>query len=95
VAWIFNYVSLGEFNRLIFCISLDIVEYIIPMLLQPLVGDFFDIFALICCIYLFKWVGLVSALDLVPGLDILPINIITWVIWFVIKRQKEEPWRLI
>ena len=82
--------SLGEFTKLVFCLSIDIVEYIMPMLLEPLVGDIFDIFALVSCIYMFKWIGLISALDLIPGLDVLPVNSITWIIWFTLKRQKEE-----
>jgi len=90
VAWILNYMSLGEFTKLVFCLSIDIVEYIMPMLLEPLVGDIFDIFALVSCIYMFKWIGLISALDLIPGLDVLPVNSITWIIWFTLKRQKEE-----
>ena len=82
--------SFGEFTKLIFCLSLDIVEYLIPVFLLPsLVGDIFDGIAFLCCIYLFKWIGLISALDLVPGLDILPINTVTWIVWFILKRQKE------
>ena len=90
MTWILHYMTLGEFTRLIVCLSLDIVEYIFPMLLQPLVGDFFDIFALVTCIYIFKWIGLLSVLDLIPGLDILPINTIAWAIWFILKHQKDE-----
>jgi len=83
--------SFGEFTRLITCIFLDVVEYIIPFLLTPLVGDFFDVVGLITCLYLFRWTGLVALLELVPGLDPVPINILTWSIWIINKRLKKLP----
>ncbi|MDQ1280733.1 MAG: hypothetical protein QG670_1996 [Thermoproteota archaeon] len=85
---IFEYISYGEFVKLVVCVSLDVVEYLIPSLLTPFVGDIFDVVGLATSLYMFKWIGLFSVLELVPGLDILPINIITWLIWILSKRGK-------
>lgn len=90
MAWIFNYISLREFTNLVICLSLDITEYFLPFLLAPLVGDIFDFIGIITSVYLFKWVGLFATLELIPGADVLPINTITWAIWFILKRQREE-----
>ena len=83
---IFKYISYGEIIRLIICIMLDAIEYIIPGLLTPLVGDLFDIIGIATCIYLFNWIGIISVFELIPGFDILPINIFTWVAWMMIRR---------
>jgi len=94
MGWIFEYISYGEFVRLIVCLTIDGIEYIIPILLTPLVGDIYDVAALITSIFMFGWIGLFSALDLIPGLDILPINTITWLIW-VISRRRDDISRML
>jgi hypothetical protein len=38
---------------------------------------------------MFRLIGIVSLLELVPGVDILPIFIITWLIWYLTKKRKE------
>jgi hypothetical protein len=58
------------------------------ILLFPLVGDFLDVVGIIMCFALFRWIGLISLLELVPGLDVLPIYIITWLVWYLVKRRK-------
>ena len=86
---IFKFLSYGEFIRLIVCSTIDGVEYIIPVLLTPLAGDIFDIVGVIFALYMFGWTGLFSGLELVPGLDIIPINVINWIIWMIIRRNKD------
>jgi len=86
---IFEYVSYGELIRLIICLTIDGVEYLIPILLTPFVGDLYDIVGLVTSIYMFGWIGLLSALDLIPGLDILPINTITWLVWMISRRWRD------
>ncbi|MHA2408506.1 MAG: hypothetical protein ACXACA_09095 [Candidatus Ranarchaeia archaeon] len=86
---LFEYISYGEFTRLIVCLTLDVVEYLLPYLLTPFVGDIFDIVGLVTCLYMFKWIGLFSLLELVVGFDPLPINILTWLIWFLNRRRGE------
>jgi len=89
MAWFLNFMSWGEFTRLATCLFLDIIEYIVPSLLHPIIGDILDICGLATCVYLFKWIGLFAALELVPGADALPINTFLWIIWFISKRQKD------
>jgi hypothetical protein len=86
---ILSFLSYTEFESLLICLSLDIVEYVIPVLMLPLIGDVFDFVGIAVCLYLFRALGLVSLLELIPGLDILPINSVAWFIWLILKRQRE------
>jgi len=89
MASIFEYVSYSEFIRLIACLTVDGIEYIIPFLPAPFFGDIYDVVGLVASLYMFGWIGLFSALDLIPGLDILPINTITWLIWVLSRRWED------
>ncbi len=79
-----------ELFSLILCIVLDVSEYVAAVLLLPLVGDMLDVVGIIACLAMFRWIGFVSLLELVPGADILPIFIITWLVWYFLKKQKKE-----
>lgn len=78
-----------ELIGLILCISLDVAEYILKVLLLPVAGDLIDIAGVTFCIYLFRWAGAISLLEFVPGLDILPIYLITWLTWYYMKKVEE------
>ena len=86
---ILSVLSYSEFVRLVISLSIDIVEYIVPVLMLPLIGDLFDIVGVATSIYLFREAGLLALLELVPGLDFLPMNTIAWFVWLVLKRQRE------
>jgi len=78
-------------NELLFltiCVILDVSEYVAAILLLPIVGDFLDIVGIAACLFMFRWVGILSLFELVPGADILPIFIVTWLVWYFIKRQR-------
>ena len=77
-----------ELLFLIICIVLDISEYIVTILLLPSVGDILDIVGIIACLAMFRWVGIASLLELIPGVDIFPIFIITWLIWYSLKKRR-------
>jgi hypothetical protein len=79
-----------ELLFLIICIILDISEYVVTILLQPWLGDLLDIVGIVACLLMFRLEGVISLLELVPGLDVLPIFIITWVIWYYLKRQVKQ-----
>jgi len=78
-----------ELTSLVVCIFLDIVEYIFQILLLPLAGDIMDIGGIVLSLYFFRWVGLITLIELIPGGDILPMYIITWVIWYLLKKIEE------
>lgn len=80
----------GELISLIVCIILDISEYIVVILILPVVGDMLDLTGIIVCLAMFRWAGLISLFELVPGADILPIFIITWLIGYFLKKRKEK-----
>ncbi|UCH37096.1 MAG: hypothetical protein JSV76_05250 [Candidatus Bathyarchaeota archaeon] len=87
MASIFEFISYGEFTRLVVCLTLDIVEYFLPFLLTPFVGDIFDVVGLVSSLFMFRWIGLFALLELVPGFDPLPINVLTWLIWVLNRRR--------
>lgn len=70
------------------CVILDVSEYMLAILLLPLFGDVLDLAGIGASFLMFGWVGLVTLLELVPGADILPIFIITWIIWYLTKKRK-------
>lgn len=84
-----------ELFSLILCLLLDISEYIAAILTLPIIGDTMDIVGIVACLLMFRWIGVVSLLELVPGADILPIFIITWLAWYLAKKtMKVEQKRL-
>jgi len=78
-----------ELLFLVICIVLDVSEYMITILLLPWVGDLLDIAGTIACLVMFRWVGVISLLELIPGVDILPVFIITWLVWYSLKKLKK------
>jgi len=78
-----------ELFSLVFCVILDVIEYAAVVLTMPVVGDVFDVAGILVCLVIFRWIGLVSLVELVPGADILPIFIITWLMWYLLKKQKK------
>ena len=84
-----SFLSPNEFTALIISLSIDILEYIVPALMLPIIGTFYNLIGLLTSLYLYKGVGAISALDFIPGLDILPVNTISWVVWIFLKRQRE------
>lgn len=79
-----------ELFFLIICIVLDVSEYMVAILLLPVVGDLLDIVGIIVCLSMFRWVGIISLFELVPGADIFPIFIITWLIWYFLRKAKKK-----
>lgn len=89
MAKVFRFFSYREILNLIICIFLDALDYVIPILLVPLIGDLFDILGLAIALILFGWLGLISVLEFVPSLDILPMSTVNWVIWIYTNRIKK------
>jgi len=86
-----RYFVLSEYEvlSLVICVVLDVSEYMFAILLVPIVGDFLDIIGIIACFAMFRLIGIVSLFELVPGADIFPIFIFTWLIWYLVKKRKE------
>jgi hypothetical protein len=79
-----------EFLWLILCLAFDLSEYVSTILTLPVAGDILDLVGLIACFVMFRWVAVISLLELVPGADIFPIFLLTWLIWYVLKKQKHS-----
>lgn len=76
-----------ELATLLFCVGMDIVEYILPILMTPFIGDIIDFVGIIFCVFFFNWVGFISLFELIPGLDMVPCFSATWLIWYLWKRR--------
>jgi hypothetical protein len=77
-----------EIVSLVFCVVLDVIEYAAAILTMPLAGDTIDIVGILFCIFLFRWIGLLTFIELIPGADVFPVFIITWLVWYLLKKQK-------
>jgi hypothetical protein len=58
-----------EFVSLAFCVTLDVIEYAAVILMMPVIGDAFDVVGILFCLAIFRGIGLVSLVELVPGAD--------------------------
>ena len=79
-----------ELTALLICLSFDIIEYPLPMLMAPFSGDVLDLLGTVISVYLFGFPGFLSLFELVPGLDILPIFTLTWILWYSLERRKAQ-----
>jgi hypothetical protein len=85
--FIFSGIELVSF---ILCLVLDISEYIAAILMMPVLGDMLDIAGIIMCLLMFHWVGVISLFELIPGADIFPIFVISWLAWYIMKKTRKE-----
>jgi hypothetical protein len=86
----YTVLTLDEAVRLMICVAFDVVEYAIPILLTPIIGDILDIVGLGVGIVLFGWFGLISILEFLPIVDYFPVFILMWTIWYYLKKQDEK-----
>ena len=85
--WILK-ISWEEFMTLLVCLCLDLLEFVAPILLTPVLGDILDLAGFLFCAVYFNVVGAISLLELVPGLDVVPIFSLTWLTWFLLRRRR-------
>ena len=78
-----------ELVTLIVCVFFDVIEYAAAVLTMPLIGDAFDFVGILFCFFMFRWIGLASLMELLPGADVLPIFIITWLMWYFLRKHKQ------
>jgi len=76
-----------EILTLVLCVGLDVIEYVFPPLMMPVAGDLVDILGITVSVYFFSWIGAITFLELIPGLDSLPIFTAAWIIWYYTKRR--------
>lgn len=79
-----------ELLSLTLCLVLDISEYMVAVLAVPVIGDVLDVAGIVACLLMFRWIGVVSVFELVPGADIFPIFVITWVLWYFFARKRRR-----
>jgi hypothetical protein len=85
--WVFK-ISWEELATLSICLILDIIEFIAPIFLIPIIGDVIDFIGFIFCVIYYNYVGAIALLELVPGLDIIPFFTITWLLWYSLRRRR-------
>jgi hypothetical protein len=86
-----KYFTWEELFTLAICLAIDLLDYLVPFLSMPIYGDILDFAGIIFCILNFNWVGALTFLELVPGLDIIPFYSITWLTWYLnISRTRKK-----
>lgn len=85
--WILK-MSWEEIATLLVCLTLDLIEFISPLFLTPLLGDVLDFMGFLFCVLCYNYLGALTLLELVPGLDIVPFFTVTWVIWYFLRRRR-------
>ena len=83
-----------DISTLAVCLALDLLDYLVPFMAAPIYGDILDFTGIAFCILFFNWVGAITILEIIPGLDIIPVYSITWLTWYIntsrVKRKKLE-----
>ena len=69
---------------------LDLADYVIPILLSPIIGDIADIIGLAAGLTMFGWMGFFAVLEFVPFADFIPIFSLIWVFWIYWRREKQK-----
>lgn len=82
-----------DLSTLAVCLALDLLDYMVPFLATPLYGDFLDFTGIAFCVLFFNWIGAITIIEIVPGLDIVPFYSITWLIWYL-NTSRERRIRL-
>ncbi|MFC1802777.1 hypothetical protein ACFL0D_02295 [Thermoproteota archaeon] len=80
-----------DLSTLAVCLALDLLDYLVPFLATPIYGDILDFTGIAFCILFFNWIGTITILEIVPGLDILPLYSISWFTWYMnISRERKK-----
>ncbi|HUS77732.1 MAG TPA: hypothetical protein VM050_03615 [Patescibacteria group bacterium] len=79
-----------ELAALLICLSLDLLEYVVPVLMAPFIGDVVDLFGVASCVFFFNWMGFLALFELLPGFDVIPVFTLTWLIWYLFKRRSDR-----
>jgi len=96
-----KWLTWDEMLTLVVCLSLDLLEYLIPIMMTPIYGDMVDIVGIVFAFIFFNWYGIIPMIELIPGFDILPLYTITWITWYLqsssVKKRRVkaelESWR--
>ena len=79
-----------ELSTLAVCLSLDLLEYLIPFMMTPIFGDILDFTGITFALIYFNIYGAISILELIPGFDILPLYTITWITWYLHSSRTQK-----
>jgi hypothetical protein len=78
-----SYFTWEDLSTLAICLALDLLDYLVPFLATPVYGDILDFTGIVFCILYFNWIGIITILEIIPGLDIIPIYSISWLTWYL------------
>ncbi|RLI17160.1 hypothetical protein DRO49_04030 [Candidatus Bathyarchaeota archaeon] len=79
-----------ELILLALSLLLDSLDYLIPTLSIPRVGDIVDLLGLVFAVLAFSWLGFITLLELIPGFDVIPSFTITWFTWYILRERRLE-----
>ncbi len=78
------------FTTLMLCLGLDFIEFLVPPLMAPVIGDILDLVGVVFCVFFFRVPGFITLLELIPGVDVLPIFTVAWLVWYLTKKRRDR-----
>ena len=79
-----------DISTLAVCLALDLLDMLVPFMATPLYGDILDFSGITFCVLFFNWIGAITILEIIPGLDIIPIYTISWLTWYLNTSRKQK-----
>jgi hypothetical protein len=76
-----------ELLTLAVCLALDLIEYGVPILQAPFIGDIVDLMGIIYAFLHFGVMAALTLIELIPGLDLIPVFSITWFAWYIYRKR--------
>lgn len=86
-----NLFTWEDLSTLTVCLALDLLDMLVPFMSTPIYGDILDFSGIAFCVLFFNWIGAITILEIIPGLDIVPFYSITWLTWYLnTSREKRK-----
>jgi len=80
-----------DLSTLTVCLALDLLDLIVPFMSTPIYGDILDFSGIAFCVLFFNWIGAITILEIIPGLDVVPLYTISWLTWYLnTSRNKQK-----
>jgi hypothetical protein len=76
-----------DISTLAICLALDLLDLLVPFMTTPIYGDILDFSGIGFCVLFFNWIGAITIVELIPGLDIVPFYTIAWLTWYINHRR--------
>lgn len=79
-----------DLSTLAICLALDMLDLLVPFMSTPIYGDILDFSGIAFSVLFFNWIGAITILEIIPGLDIVPLYTISWLTWYLNTSRKKQ-----